>query len=394
MNTSIQKNSLATILPVVFGFFIMGFVDLIGTAINYVKVDFGLNDTTANLLSLSCFLWFLVASIPTGFLMNRIGRKNTVLVSFLFTFAGLLLPWMAYDYTTVLIAFTLIGIGNTILQVALNPLVTNVVNRDKLTGSLTLGQFIKALSSWLGPNAAAWLAASAFGWKFVFPVFAVVSLLAALWLWVTRIREGDSDKKEISFAATFSLLKERKILLFFIGILVLVGVDVGLNATLPKYLVEKCPDIADIPQADQLKSYFYFIVRAFGAFLGGILLMKVSEKIFYAVSAALALTGLVAILFCDTQWGILASVVIIALGYSNLFAIIFSQALKHLPAKANEVSSLLIVGVSGGVIALLLGVVSDITHTQWAAMAILAVIWLYIIWLIKPICQKDKPLPR
>jgi fucose permease len=384
LNTQ-DNTSLAKVFPVIFGFFIMGFVDLIGTAINYVKVDFSLNDTTANLLSLSCFFWFLVLSIPTGFLMNRIGRKNTVLVSFLFTFVGLLIPWIAYNFTFVLIAFGLIGIGNTIIQVALNPLVTNVVAKEKQTGSLTMGQFIKAISSWLGPNAAAWLAASTLGWKFVFPVFALVSLLAALWLWTTRIHEETGDNKEVSFAATFSLLKNKKILLFFIGILVLVGVDVGLNATLPKYLMEKCAEIADVSQADQYKSYFYFIVRALGAFLGGILLMKIPERKFYTISALIAFAGLVLILFSSSLWSILACVVLIALGYSNLFAIIFSLALKQVPEKANEISSLLIVGVSGGIIALLLGVVSDVFGTQWAAMLIVSVIWIYILALIRTI---------
>ncbi|MDR1879685.1 MAG: MFS transporter [Tannerellaceae bacterium] len=373
------------VLPVLFGFFIMGFVDLIGTAINYVKADFSLNDTMANLLALSCFFWFLALSIPTGFLMNRVGRKNTVLISFLFTFSGLLIPWAVYNFAFVLVAFALIGIGNTIIQVALNPLVSNVVAQKKLTGSLTLGQFIKALSSWLGPNVAAWLTATTLGWKYVFPVFALVSLLAAVWLWATHIEEERGGGKEVSFAATFSLLKNRKILLFFIGILVLVGVDVGLNATLPKYLMEKCADIVEVSQADQLKSYFYFIVRALGAFLGGILLMKVPERKFYAVSASLAFAGLAGLLVSHAQWSILASVVVIALGYSNLFAIIFSLALKELPEKANEISSLLIVGVSGGVIAQLLGVVSDAFHTQWAAIAILAVIWLYMIGLIRTI---------
>jgi fucose permease len=377
--------SLSKVLPVLFGFFIMGVVDLIGTAINYVKVDFTLSDTMANLLSLSCFFWFLVLSVPTGILMNRIGRKNTVLVSFMFTMVGLLLPFLVYDFTSSIVAFTLIGIGNTIIQVALNPLVSNVVSKEKLTGSLTMGQFIKALASWLGPNVAAWMAAATLGWKYVFPVFAVITLLATFWLWITRIDEEEGEKKTTSFLATFSLLKDAKILLFFIGILILVGVDVGINATLPKYIMEKCPEITDVSDADQLKSYFYFIVRALGAFAGGILLMKIPERKFYAVSACLALTGLILILFANSLWSILACVVIIALGYSNLFAIIFSKALKHLPEKANEVSALLIVGVSGGILALLLGVVSDLFGTQWAAISILVVMWLYIVWLIKPI---------
>ena len=385
-----NKSSLAVVLPVMFGFFIMGFVDFTGTAINYVKVDFNLNDSTANLLSLSCFFWFLVLSIPTGFLMNRRGRKNAVIISFLFTMVGLMIPFIAYNFWMIVVAFVFIGIGNTIIQVALNPLVTNVVSKEKQTGTLTLGQFVKALCSWLGPNATAWIVLWMGGveyWVYVFPIFGLITILACVWLWLTKIHESEKNRSA-SFAATFALLKDKKILMFFIGILVLVGVDVGLNATLPKYLIEKCSSITEISHADQLKSYYYFIVRALGAFLGGIILMKVSERIFYTVSALLVLAGLVMILFSSTQTGILASTVIIALGYSNLFAIIFSLALKHLPQKANEISALLIVGVSGGAIATLLGVVSDAFGTQWAAMAIVAIIWLYMVWLIKPISAK------
>lgn len=381
MNNQIK---LSHLLPVLFGFFIMGFVDLIGTAINYVKFDFNLNDSTANLLSLSCFLWFLVLSIPTSFLMNHYGRKNTVLISFLITIVGLILPFFVYNFGIIIVAFAFIGIGNTIIQVALNPLVTDVISKEKQTGALTLGQFIKALSSWLGPNAAAWLAGSTLGWKYVFPIFGLITLVACLWLWTTRINEGEKNE-QTSFSAIFSLLKDKKILMFFIGILVLVGVDVGLSATWPKYVMEKCPTITEIYQADQLKSYYYFIVRALGAFLGGIILMKVSERIFYTISVLLALIGFLLLLFSASLTSILVATVIIALGYSNLFAIIFSLALKHLPKNANEISSLLIVGVSGGAIATLLGVVSDAFGTQWAAIAIIATIWLYEIWLIKPI---------
>ena len=382
-----KKNSLFIVLPVMFGFFIMGVVDLIGTAINYVKVDFSLNDTMANMLSLSCFLWFLVLSIPTGFLMNRWGRKNAVLISFLITIAGLIIPFFVYNFGMIVVAFIFIGIGNTIIQVALNPLVTNVVDKDKQTGTLTLGQFVKSLSSWLGPNVAAWFAGSTFGWIYVFPVFGLITTLACLWLWLTPIRESEKNV-QASFAATFSLLKDRKILMFFVGILVLVGVDVGMNATLPKYLIEKCPSISEISQADQLKSYFYFIVKALGAFLGGIILMRIPERKFYTISAFLALTGLITLLFGSSQASILAATVVFALGYANLFAIIFSLALKHLPKNANEISSLLIVGVSGGIFATLLGVVSDLFGTQWAAIAILTIVWLYMIWLIKPVSEK------
>ncbi|MFR8805389.1 MAG: MFS transporter, partial [Anaerovoracaceae bacterium] len=147
-----KSNSKFAVLPVMFGFFIMGFVDIVGVATSYVKADFaGMDDKVSGLISLSCFLWFLILSIPTGMLMNRIGRKKTVVVSFAITALAMLIPVLKYDFAFVLVAFAMLGIGNTMLQVALNPLVTNVVSAEKLTGTITLGQFIKAMSSFLGP---------------------------------------------------------------------------------------------------------------------------------------------------------------------------------------------------------------------------------------------------
>ncbi|HPR33185.1 MAG TPA: MFS transporter, partial [Prolixibacteraceae bacterium] len=176
-------------LPVLFGFFIMGFVDVVGISASYVKKDFALSDTLSNLLPTLVFLWFAVFSIPTGMLMNKLGRKNTVLLSMALTIAALMIPLFAYRFAWVLIAFALLGIGNTLLQVALNPLVSNVVRPDRLTSSLTLGQFIKAISSFLGPVIAGATAYALGNWKLMFPVFALVTLLSTLWLLLTPIAE-------------------------------------------------------------------------------------------------------------------------------------------------------------------------------------------------------------
>ena len=303
-----------------FGFFVMGFVDIVGITTSYVKNDFShLTDTMVNLISLSCFLWFLVLSIPTGMLMNRIGRKKTVLLSFAFHVLAMCLPLVAYDFTAILIAFALIGIGNTLLQVSLNPLVTDVVANDKLTGTLTLGQFVKAVSSFLGPILAAWVTGSFFGWKMIFPVYAGLSLLALIWLWLTPIQEKQQERKNISFKVTLELFKDKYILAFFIGILVLVGVDVGINMTFPKFLMERC----DLPLTDAgMGNSVYFFARTVGAFLGGILLMKYSESKFYIYSVWIALAGLILMTISTNLWFILGCVAVFGIGYANLFSII------------------------------------------------------------------------
>jgi MFS transporter, FHS family, L-fucose permease len=368
------------ILSVMFGFFIMGFVDIIGIVINYIKLDFDfLNDTLANMLAMSCFLWFFVFSVPTGMLMNKIGRKKTVLLSFILHVVALCIPILAYDFTFVLIAFAFVGIGNTLLQVALNPLVTDVVSKEKITGILTLGQFVKAICSFLGPVITSWAVGMTFGWKLIFPVYAITSLVALIWLWLVPIQES-GNRTAVSLGVTLGLFKDKYILAFFIGILVLVGVDVGINATFPKLLMEKCN--IQLNEAG-LGNSVYFFARTVGALFGGIFLLKYSVVRFFKYSVFLAMIGLVAMLLMDNIWAILACIVVFGLGYANLFSIIFSLSLKRVPDKANEVSALLIMGVSGGaVITPLLGVTSDTFGTQVAAIAIIGAFWIYMMWLI------------
>ena len=384
-----KEISLRKILPVMFGFFIMGFVNSVGVSTSYVKNDFaGMNDTMVNLISLSCFLWFFLLSIPTGMLMNRIGRKKTVLLSFALHVAAMIVPLAAYDFTAVLIAFALIGIGNTLLQVSLNPLVTNVIAGDKLTGTLTLGQFVKAVSSFLGPIIAAAVTGSFLGWKMIFPIYAAISLLALVWLWLTPIAEQKVASADISIGHTFSLLKDKYIVAFFIGILVLVGVDVGMGITFPKLLMERC----NLPLTDAgMGNSVYFFARTVGAFLGGILLMKLPERKFFTASVFVALAGLAGMIFLHGLWSILACVAVFGIGYANLFSIIFSISMQRVPERANEVSALLIVGVAGGaVIPPVLGVITDAFGSQGAAIIALSVVWLYLVFLIGAINAHSK----
>ena len=151
-----RKSFLLQIIPVMLCFFVMGFVDLVGTASNYVQKDLGLSDSQANLFPSLVFFWFLIFSVPTGMLMNRIGRKNTVLISLIVTAASLFIPALGESYLVMLLAFSLLGIGNAIMQTSLNPLVTNLISGDKLASTLTFGQFVKAIASFLAPVIAAW----------------------------------------------------------------------------------------------------------------------------------------------------------------------------------------------------------------------------------------------
>ena len=366
-------------LPVLFGFFIMGFVDVVGIATNYVKSDFGLTDSVANLLPMMVFLWFFVLSIPTGLLMNKIGRKKTVVVSMVFTFVAMLIPLLAYTFTTMLVTFALLGIGNTILQVSLNPLLTNVVKGDRLTSSLTWGQFIKAIASFLGPIIAGFALTSLGNWKLLFPIFAVVTLLSTVWLYMTTIEEAPITGKTSSFIECFSLLGDKVILMLFLGILMVVGVDVGLNTTIPKFLMERCGLLID---KAGLGTSLYFIARTTGAFVGAILLMKFSPRKFFIISMFVAIAAIIVALFMSNLVALLAMIFLLGFAVANVFSIVFSAALQRKPERANEISGLMIMGVSGGALfPWLMGVVSDSYQSQGAAFVVLLGLLCYLLFL-------------
>lgn len=372
-----NKSSLKKVLPVILAFFVMGIVDLIGISINYVKQDFVLSDSVANLLSISLFLWFAVLAVPTGVIMNKWGRKNTVLISMLITLLAMIMPYIHYSFPMMLIAFGLLGIGNTIIQVALNPLLTNVVISDRLTSSLTLGQFIKAIAAFLGPIIAGHAAVVYGDWKLVFIAYGIATVICGIWLWATAIKRERHDDQVLSFKATFGLLKDKLILLFFIGIIFVVGIDVGLNITIPKFLKEKL----GIPLEEAgLGTSLYFIARTAGTLVGAILLVKLSAKKFFTTSMAVSIPALLVMLFMGTKVSIGVLVFVVGFAIANIFSIIFSFALKRRPDKANEISGLLIMGVAGGaIIPPIMGVTAD-SFGQTGAMAVLLILMVYLLY--------------
>lgn len=155
-----KNASLSKLIPIMLCFFAMGFVDLVGIASNYVKADLGLTNSQTNIFLSLVFFWFLIFSVLTGMLMSRIGQKKTVLLSLVITYTSLLLPIYGDSYALMLISFSLLGIGNALMQTSLNPLVSNIVRGDRLASSLTFGQFVKAIASFMALIIAKWGAIS------------------------------------------------------------------------------------------------------------------------------------------------------------------------------------------------------------------------------------------
>ena len=358
-------------------FFTMGFVDLVGIASNYVQKDLALADSQANILPSLVFFWFLIFSVPTGMLMNRIGRKNTVLLSIAITAISLIIPVFASSYPVMLVSFSLLGIGNAIMQTSLNPLVSNIVSGDKLASTLTFGQFVKAIASFMAPYIAMWGATAAIpslglDWRVLFPIYALIAILAALLLGLVKIDEAPADAQTSGVLGCLKLLGKPFVLLCFLGIMCHVGIDVGTNTTAPKILMERLEFSLD---EAAFATSLYFIFRTIGCFTGSYILRKLSNRLFFGISALLILAAMVGLaVVTQPQSHIFIYVMIAMIGYgnSNIFSIIFSQALLREPERQNEVSGLMIMGLFGGtVFPLLMGFASDLIGTLGAVLVMM-----------------------
>ena len=382
-----NKNTLTQLISVMLAFFTMGFVDLVGIATNYIKSDFALNDTMANLMPSMVFLWFLIFSVPTGMLMNRIGRRKTVLLSIVVTIMALLVPLLHYSFAMMLIAFSLLGIGNTLMQVSLNPLVSNIVSGDRLASTLTFGQFVKAIASFLAPILAAWAVIRFGDWKMLFPIFAVIGVIAVIALNFTKVKEMPVEHQS-TFGECFALLKDSSILLLFLGIMMHVGIDVGVNTTAPKLLIERTG--MALAQAGYATS-IYFLFRTVGSLSGAFILAKYSSKTFFLVSITMIGLAILGLFFVQGAIAIYFCIALIGFGNSNIFSIMFSQALLHLPSRNNEISGLMIMGLAGGAIfPLLMGIVSDALKSQIGAVIVLMLCLIYLAFLSPRIKDSNK----
>ena len=382
-----NKNKFIYIVPVMVSFFCMGFVDLVGIASNYVKEDLNLSDSVANVFPSLVFFWFLIFSVPTGMLMNKIGRKKTVLLSLVVTAVSLAIPLFGNSFGFMLMSFSLLGIGNVLMQTGINPLAMLIIGDKNVASTITFGQFIKALASFLAPNLAMWGATQvipSFGydWRVLFLIYFLVSVIATLLLWVTPIQEEIVKGKSSSFADCLRLLGKPVVLLAFLAIMGHVGIDVGTNTTAPKLLMERLGmSLNDAAFATSL----YFIFRTLGALTGSFFLRIMKVKWFFIFSVLLMVISMTLMFGGQTKMMLYTAIALVGYGNSNIFSMAFSEALLALPEKQNEVSGLMIMGLFGGtVFPLLMGFASDAVG-QVGAIAVMSLAVLYHITYIRSI---------
>lgn len=372
-----QKVQFSKLFPVFLSFVVMGFVDIIGVATGYIKQDFELTNFVAQFLPMMVLLWFFVLSVPAGILQDKLGKRNMLNAGMVIQAIGLGLPFVYYSFGMMFASFILLGIGNTIIQVSANPLLQDVSPAEKLASYLSTSQFVKAIVSFAGPLIAALMATRFGDWRLVFAAYGITSVLAAFWLSMTPIVESKPDRKPASFQSCFRLLKNRFVAFMALSIFLIVGAEVAMNTNIANILIAK---FGLTLEKAVIGISVFFAGETLARLTGAIVLNWIKPRPFLFLIAVVSLAGVAGVLLSPVYVVALVFIFVTGLGAGNMFPVIFSLALENMPDRANEISGLLIMSVSGGaVIPLIMGFVSTVV-SPLASMAVIGFCMLYVLW--------------
>ena len=352
-----NKIKIQHFIPVLLAFFVMSFADLVGTGVDELKQSADTPRYILQLIPFVTFIWFFLLSVPVGIWQDKVGKKKALNAGILVTAVGLFVPLFGNTLPVILVAFALLGIGNTIIQVSANPLLADIVPSDRASSYLSFSQFVKSLGSMIGPFVAAVVGPrlammlgdqSAEGtWRYGLYLFGVIAVLSWVWLASAKVEETKSGAERATLASCFKLLSNKYVLMMVSGIFLVVGIDVAMNSNIGNFLELK---IGIDAEAAKYGKSMYFFAKMIGTFVGAILLTRFSPRKFLAGSSLLAVLALTALAFAPSAVAAWVIIFIVSLGVSNIFPLIFSIAVTKMPERSNEISGLMMMAISGGAI--------------------------------------------
>lgn len=373
---SMEKVDRRLLGPVLAGFFIMGFCDIVAPITGRIAVEFPAGSQTAvSFLPTMVFLWFLVLSAPFAAWMNRWGRRKTALVGYAFTIVGLLLPYAAGEGCALgwyFAGFGLLGIGNTAIQVAVNPLLATIVPESCMTSYLTVGQIFRNTSLLLLAPIVTGLVAATGSWRLLLPIYAGLTVLGCLWLRLTPVPEPPRASRAAGLGACFALLRNRKVLLSALGVACFIAADVAIG-----YLSVR---LIDRPSSILTTTGFY-ACRIVGTIVGAWALLRIRDVRYLSWNMAGALLLTLVLLFVGDETVIYAAVGLLGFGMACVFATFYAVATRAVPEQANEVAGLMILAISAGALSgPVCGAILRLAGNPHWGMLFVAVLIGYMLW--------------
>lgn len=361
--------------PVLAGFFIMGFCDIVAPITGRIAAGFPGQQGAVSFLPTMVFLWFLLLSTPVAALMNRIGRKATAILGYAFTCVGLLVPFAAGEGCALgwyFVGFGLLGIGNTIVQVAVNPLLATIVPRVRMTSYLTVGQIFRNTSLLLLAPIVTGLVAATGSWRLLLPLYAVLTVVGGVWLQFTAVPEPQSGAKAAGLADCFRLLRNPAVLLSAVGVACFIAADVGIG-----FLSVR---LVDSPSSILTTTGFY-ACRIVGTLVGAWVLTRYSDVGYLRWNMAAALVLCFVLLFVRSEAAVYAAVGVLGFTLACVFATFYAVATKAEPSHANGISGLMILAISAGALSgpVCSAIIRAAGDARWGMLFVVACVG-YMFW--------------
>jgi FHS family L-fucose permease-like MFS transporter len=355
------------ILPIFLAFFLMGLADAMGPNADAVKKAYDISNVMSTLLPFVVFIAFAVFSVPGGLLAARIGKKKLLLLGLGINAAALLTPSLTVPAFPVLLGcIFLLGVGTTFLQVAGNPIMRDVSPEGAYSRNLAFAQGIKGIGSTASTYLVTALASIALfqgmGWRGAFPLFCILMTLAFVSVAFVNVKETKAEKPP-SIGSSLGLLREPIFFLAVLGIFLYVGAESSMGRFLKPTLMNFG---LDEQAANTYGPTLFFLLLTIGRLLGGVLLMAMTARTCFRLSALLGLAG-AAVLMSGSKPLAFVGIVAAGLGFANIWPMLFSITVEERPERANELSGLMCMAISGGaIVPLLMGGLLDL---NWGAMA-------------------------
>ncbi len=376
-----MQRNYGIVLLIMFIFFVISFLtNIIGPLVPEVIKGFSVSKGMAGLLNFSFFIAYGVMSIPAGMLTEKYKEKKVLTVAFILATIGAFLFSFVPLFPVYLISLFMIGLGMSILQVAINPLLRVSGGEENFAFTSVLAQLFFGGASYLSPLLYSYLVTNLdagntsnfllsalnsvvpanLKWVSIYWIFAIISIAMVFVVLVVKFPKVDlnEDEKVGNFSTIKELLKNKYVVLFFFGIFAYVGTEQGVASWISKFLEDYHGMNAAVEGATAT-SWFWGLLTI-GCFLGLGLLKLIDSKIVLRIFVIAAMISLATAL--TTSSGRTAYIAFIAVGFfaSVMWSVVFSLALNSISSNHGAFSGILCSGILGGaVVPLIVGVLGD-----------------------------------
>lgn len=385
-----MKKNYGIVILVLAIFFVISFLtNIMGALLPLIKESFKVGLAMASLLPLFFFIAYGVMSIPAGILVDAYKEKKMMVFSFSLASLGALLFALYPRYEIALISLFMMGAGMAILQVAINPLLREAGGEEHFAFFSVMGQLFFGSASFVSP----WVSSDLverlgnfsessgalvkmlhslvppdLTWTAIYWVIAIVSIFMTLLILSIRLPKVNlkDDERVDGIKATFTLFKNKTVILFFIGIFAYVGTEQGLNNWMSEFL-KTYHGLDPMVEGKSAVSFFWGLLTL-GCFLGLILLKFMDSRLVLKIFSIGAIISLIMALSGPAKVSMLAFP-IAGFFLSVMWSVIFSLALNSIDKQHGTFAGILCTGIAGGAfVPFIIGALGDVWGLRFGMM--------------------------